>query len=388
MSYTCRWERGKDYKMKKKVYLFMGLCLLMLAGGCAKKDIGSDLDSTTDTETTDTDTTDDTADTLDLPKVEDYVAADYITLGEYKGVEVTVKQLEVTDESINSAIQEDLKANATQEEVTGRAVESGDIVNIDFEGLLDGEAFDGGTAQGYDLEIGSNSFIPGFEEGLIGTNIGDKKALDLTFPEDYSAELAGKAVVFNVTINSIAKSVVPELTEEYVTANTDYDSIDAYKEGIRTELVATNEETMQNEKASSVMATVIENSTVKELPQTLLDYYTAQVGYQFEQEAAAYGMDITTYITEYGMTQEDYDSYVKSLVEAYATRDLVINAVAQAEKMEATDEEYKDAVTKYLSYYGVETEEELLKQITKEEIQDSVVMQKAYDYIIEQAVVK
>lgn len=374
--------------MKKKVYLFMGLCLLMLAGGCAKKDIGSDLDSTTDTETTDTtDTTDDAAE-FELPKVENYVASDYVTLGEYKGIEVAVEQKEVTDEDINTAIQEELKANATQEEVTDRAVESGDTVNIDFEGLLDGEAFDGGTAQGYDLEIGSNSFIPGFEEGLIGAKIGDKKALDLTFPEDYSADLAGKAVVFNVTINSISKSIVPELTEEYVTTNTDYETIDAYKEGIRTELQTTNEETAQNEKASSVMATVIENSTIKELPQTLLDFYNAQVGYQFEQEAAAYGMDIATYIAEYGMTQEDYEAYVKSLVEAYATRDLVINAVAQAEKMEATDEEYTEAVTKYLSYYGVETEEELLKQISKEEIQDSVVMQKAYNYIIEQAVVK
>lgn len=373
--------------MKKKVLLVTGLCLLMLAGGCGKKDIGDSVNSTngtSDTETTDTTDTTDTT-TTELPKVEDYVAADYITLGQYKGVEVTVEQLEVTDEDVNTKIEEDLEANSTLEEVTGRAVQEGDTVNIDFEGLLNGVAFDGGTAEGYDLEIGSGSFIPGFEDGLVGKNTGDTVALNLTFPEDYQqADLAGKEVVFNVTINSISKSVTPELTEEYVTTNTDYETIDAYKEGIRAELEASNKEDMENQKINDIMTTVIDNATISSLPQTLLDYFQAMLSYQLEQEAAMYGMDSATYMSQLGITQE----YIDSMVEAYATQHLIINAVAQAEKMEATEEEYNEAVTNYITSYGVETEEELLKQITKDEIMDNVVMQKAYDFIIDNAVVK
>lgn len=372
----------------------MGLCLLMLAGGCAKKDLGSDLDTDTTKDQVEGTVKEDTAENTDstdsynIPKIEKFVAADYITLGQYKGIEVTLKQKVVTEDDINAAIQDELKSYATQEEVTGRAVENGDIVNIDFEGLLDGKAFDGGTAQGYDLEIGSNSFIDGFEDGLIGANIGETRALNLTFPENYSEELGGKAVVFNVTINSISKSVVPELTEDFVTTNTDYTSIEAFKEGIRTELEAANKENLESEKASAALSTLIENSTIKELPKTLLDYYTAQFNYQFQQEAALYGMDIETYLAEYNMTQEDFDNYIKSLVEMYATRDLVINAVAQAENMEATDEEYQKAVTDYMSYYGSETEEDLLQLISKEDIQTSIVMQKAYDFIVDNAVIK
>lgn len=376
----------------------MGLCLLMLAGGCAKKDLAGSANSTSGTSNTGT-TSDSTATsgaatptpgastTTEIPKIEKYTAADYVTLGQYKGVEVTVTQLEVTDTDVDNKIQEDLKTNATQEKVTDRAVQSGDTVNIDYEGLIDGKTFDGGSAQGTDLEIGSGSFIPGFEDGLIGATIGQKVTLNLTFPTNYSADLAGKAVVFNVTINSISKAVLPELTEDYVKKNTSYDSIAAYKAGVRKDLEDSNKTTMDNEKAKNVMTKVIDSSTISSLPQTLLDYYDAQLRNQVEQQAAAYGMDIATYIYQNGMTQADYDSYIKGYSEAYAKRDLIITAVAQAEKMEATTDEYDKAITDYMSYYNVTTKDDLLKQITEDEIKDSVVMQKAYNYIIDNAVV-
>lgn len=366
----------------------------MLAGGCAKKDLSSDLNSTAGATATAaptagaTGTTTDSTAITELPKVEPYVASDYVTLGDYKGVAVTVTKLEVTDADVTAKINEDLKAKATKEPVTDRAVETGDTVNIDFEGLLDGVAFDGGTAKAYDLEIGSGSFIPGFEDGLIGTKVGDKKAIDVTFPADYSSkDLAGKAVVFNVTVNSISKMILPELTEDYVTKNTDYKTIDEYKAGVRTELEKTNTDTMDNEKANNVITAVINNATIKSIPQTLTDYYNAQLNNQFQQEAASYGVDLATYIAQYNMTQADYDSYVKSMTESYATRDLIINAVAQKEKLEATDAEYKDAVTNYMSYYGASTEAALLAKVTEAEIKDSVIMKKAYDYLVNNAVV-
>ncbi len=379
--------------MKKKVlFLVMSMSILLVVGGCAKKGVTEDLntpDTTTTEDSTDTvDTTDTTEEDQELPKVEDYVASDYITLGQYKDVEVTVQQLEVTEEEINATIEGELAANATQEEVTGRAVQDGDIVNIDYEGLLDGVAFEGGTDAGYDLTIGSNSFIEGFEEGLVGAEVGEKLALDVTFPADYgSAELAGKAVVFNVTVNAIKKSVVPELNEAYVTENTDYDTIDAYKAGVRADLEASKQEEMDNEKASNVMAAILDNSTITELPKTLVDYYTAQLQYSFEQEASYYGMDINAYIAANNMTMENFTEYVNSLVDVYAKRDLIINAVAQAEAMVATEEELSQAITDYLGYYGVTTEEELFAAISEEDIKKAVVMQKAYSFIIDSAVV-
>ncbi len=370
--------------MKKRVLLVMGICILMLAGGCSKKGVADDLgtgDQNSSNEEGDTEV-------KELPKVEDYVASDYITLGQYKGIEVTVEQLEVTDEDIDDAIQSDLASNATQEEVTGRAVENGDTVNIDYEGLLDGVAFEGGTAQGANLDIGSGSFIDGFEEGLIGKNIGDKVALNLTFPEDYyNTEMAGKEVVFNVTVNSIKKSVLPELNDAYVTDNTDYDTVDAYKENIRTELETSNQSSMDNEKAGNVMTAVLDASTIKELPQTLIDYYTAQIQYSFEYEASAYGMDIETYVSNFNMTMDEYNEYVNSMVDFYAKQHLILSAVIQAEGLEATQEEIDLAVTDYMGYYGVATKDELFETISEDDIKKDVVMQKAYDFILDNAVV-
>ncbi len=368
---------------KKSLLIIMGLSIMLLAAGCGKKSVSDDLDSATATPTV-TGAAEDTSSTPTLPEIENYVASDYITLGQYKGVEVTVTKLEVTDEDVDAKVQEDLQANATQEEVKDRPVQKGDIVNIDYEGLLDGKAFDGGTAKGYDLEIGSGSFIQGFEEGLIGAKVGEKKALNLTFPEDYSsADLAGKAVVFNVTVNSIKVSVVPELSEEYVTSNTEYKTIDEYKKGLRTQLEADNKTTMDNEKANNVMQAILDSSTITSVPETLTNYYTTLINYQVEQEASYYGMEKDAYIEYVGMTQDDFNSYIKEQVDFYGKYDLMLQAIVQAEKLELTDKEYKDAVANYMSSYGVTSEEELLKKVTESQIKYSLTMQKAYDLVVE-----
>jgi len=377
--------------MKKKVlFIVMGLSIMALAAGCTKKDPSSNLNDTTATEApvaTGGAVTEPTVAPADIPKVEEYVASDYITLGNYKGLAVNVTQLEVTDADVEAKIQSDLAANPTKVPVTDRAVQTGDTVNMDYEGLLDGVAFDGGTAQAQDLVIGSGNFIPGFEDKLIGAKIGDKLSLDITFPADYSqADLAGKPVVFKVTINSISLSTPSELTVDYVKANTDYDTIEAYKAGVRKDLETANQDTMDNQKASNVITAIIDDSTIKSVPQTLTDYYTASLNYQYNQQATSYGMDFASFLQLYGMTQDDFNTYLTTAVKAYATRDLIINAVAQTEKMEVSKDEYDKAVTDYLSYYNVTTEADLLKQVSKEEINNRVVMQKAYDLIVDKAV--
>jgi trigger factor len=380
--------------MKKKVlFIVMSLCILMLAGGCNKKDPASDLDNvgeTTDetTDETSDETTDETTESQ-APVKEAFVVSDYITLGEYKGIEVTVTPLEVTDEDIDAAISEALAANATQEEVTGRAVQDGDTVNINFEGLLDGVAFEGGTAEGYDLVIGSGSFIPGFEEGIIGANIGDELALDLTFPEDYDAEMAGKAVVFNVKVNSISQSILPELTESYVQENTDYDTIDAYKEATRADLQAANEDTMENEKINNVMTAIVDNAEISSIPQTLLDYYSySYKEYNSQMINYMYGMTLADYFAATGTSEEDFNAYVLTVAENYATSELVQKAIAEAEGMEITDEEYKEKLPQYITDYGYESEEALLQYETVEQTKENMLLEEALNFVADLAVVK
>jgi trigger factor len=386
--------------MKKKVlFIVMSVCMLALATGCGKKGVAGDLNDKTGTDNSATEDTTDTTDTTDtsdtgssettIPVKEAYEVSDYITLGDYKGLEISVTKLEVSDQDVEDAVKADLEANPVEEEVTGRAVQSGDIVNIDFEGIMDGVAFENGSAEDYDLTIGSNSFIEGFEEGIIGANVGDKLSLELKFPEEYSNDptKAGKPVTFNVTVNAIKTSKVAELTEEYVKENTDFATIEEYKNSFRENLEAQNEEEMKNEKINNVIQKLVENSTISSLPQTLVDYYTADRNYYFSQLAYYYGMDLETYVTNSNSTMDEFNDYVKTYAEGASRQELVIAAVAKAEKLEVSDEEYQDEIEYYKTNYGYETEEDILKIMSKDQIKENILLQKALDYVVEQAVV-
>ncbi len=358
----------------------IGLSLATMAWGCGSKD-STATDSATPTPTVAADDT-----TTQVPVKEAYEVNNYITLGEYKGLTAVYTKLEVTDADVEEVIKSELEANATEEEVTGRPVQEGDIVNIDYEGLKDGVAFDGGTAQGQDLTIGSGSFIDGFEDGLIGKNIGEKVALNLTFPENYSAtDLAGQAVVFNVTINSIKVSKVPELTEEYVKENTEYDSIEAYKQAIRDELQASNEETMENEKISNLLTTVVENATISSYPQTLIDYYGYELESMYTQYAQLYGMELADFISANGLTQEAYDAQKKEYAEGSAAREMALYAIIKAENITISDEEYRTGLDEILAQYGT-TEEEFFQSVTEEQVRENLILNKAIDFLIENSV--
>ncbi len=385
--------------MKKKLLLLMiGISVMLFAWGCGKKSVADELnenkDSSADTaEVTKApdNTTGDTAQVSPVPAAPvrgEYNVSDYITLGQYKGVKATYDKLEVTDADVDKVIQDELSVNSTEEEVKDRAVQTGDIVNIDYEGLKDGVAFDGGTAQGYELEIGSGQFIPGFEDGLIGHKLGEKVKLDLTFPAEYqSEELAGKAVVFNVTINTIKVKKLPELNDEYVKSNTDYDTVAAYKDGTRADLVATNEETMKNAKISSILQTIVSNSTISSYPQTLIDYYGYEMESYFTQYAQMYGMELAAFIEANGMSQETYDEQKKSYAENRAAQELVLNSVIKTENMDLTDEEYSKGVADYMEKYEVQTEDEFYQNYgSKEQVKESLLWQKAVDFLVAQSV--
>lgn len=363
--------------MKKRVlFLAMGLCIIALAGGCGKKENTDELGSSTENTSE-----------LTRPVKESYKVSDHVTLGQYKGVEVTVKKLEVTEDDINDEMNALLESKATQEEVTGRPVENGDTVNIDFEGIMDGVAFEGGTAEGYDLTIGSGAFIPGFEEGIIGANIGDKLALELVFPDDYYEDKAGKPVTFNVTVNSIKRSKLPELTDSFIADNTDFDTIEAYKASIKTKLEEQYAQSMENDKINNIFVTIIDNAEI-DVPESLIEYYIANQTYQLSMEAQQYGIDMETYVTSSGLTMEQYNDYAKNYAETVAKQELVLKAIAEAEKMEVSDEEFNEEVQELLANGGYKSEEELYKTFSKDVIKENILLVKAYDFVIAQAVVK
>jgi len=393
-------KKERDRRMKKRLLLLiMSLCILMLAGGCnSKKTVdeeGTDTtteDATDITDTTDpvvpTGTTDPTDTTAVSPTKEEYVVSDYIKLGQYKGVEVTVDPLEVTEEDIDTAINAALVENTTTEEITDRTdVKNGDIVNIDYEGLKDGVAFDGGTATDFDLTIGSGSFIEGFEEQLIGAKVGDKKELNVTFPKEYtqSPDMAGQAVVFKVTVNAIKKEVVPVLNVEFVQANSDYDTIDAYKESIRASLQAQNEKDMASQKTNNVIAAIIENSEISSYPQTLIDYYSTEMKNYYTQYATQFGMDFAAFLTASEVTEEEFSSQMKLYAESMASQELVIKSIITAESIEISDAEYEAGVTKLAAEYEYPSSEEFLKVATEKDIKETLLWQKVIDFVTAQA---
>jgi trigger factor len=385
--------------MKKRLSLLvLSMSMILLAAGCnSKTDDNKNATATptpASTEGTDTEgATGTEATATPIPTVtndlvrEEYNLDDYIKLGQYKGVEVTVSKLEVSPEDLAIAIQSDLQTNGgTLTEVTGRAVQVGDTVNMDYEGLKDGVAFEGGTAAAYDLMVGSGAFIPGFEDQLIGAKTGDKLAINVTFPENYgAADLAGQPVVFNVTINKIQEY---PLTDEFVTANTDYDTVDAYKTSVSDNLKSQNDETMKTELQNNVYNAVVANSAISSLPQTLIDYYANDLKVYYTNYAAAYGMDFATFLSTSGVTEDKFTEDAQDYAKSMATRDLVLGAVIKAEGIELSEDEYNEQVEAYAAQYGYENGEALLAAADAALLREDILYKKVQDFLVGEAVVK
>ena len=362
--------------MKKRViFLTAGLCMLAVLAGCGKKE-----------EKQDTDT------------AKDYKALDYVTLGDYKGMEVTVEKEEVTEEDVKAYIENLLSYYPAYEyeDTDKTVVEDGDYVNIDYEGLKDGEAFSGGTASGYVLEIGSNSFIDGFEEGLIGAKVGDKLALDLTFPDPYenNPDLAGQAVVFNVTVNKIVHAIEIEityenLTDDYVANNlasiTGYDTVQTLKDGVCSYLESYNEYYAQSDTSNAIIEKLTEICTV-EVPTDLLDERVKKYKEQYEAMCQEqYSMTLAEYLeTNYQMTEEDFNTDTVEYMKENLTTDLILLAIAEKKKIELDEEGYKDFLDNMLSQYEYESEEELYNEYGEDYIKDGYICNKVMSKLMEE----
>ena len=287
-------------------------------------------------------------------------ALDYVTLpDDVSALPLSKADIEPTETEIQTQIDTLLNQYATTQNITGRAAQSGDTVNIDYSGAVDGVAFTGGTATGYDLTLGSGSFIDGFEDQIIGHNVGDTFDVTVTFPDGYgdstdaegnTITLSGKEAVFSVTLNSISESVTPELTDEWVDSNfgisDDLHTTDQLRSYFNDALYATNYE-------NAIVDYLMSNSTFKELPSEITSYYIRMFLNYYNQYATAYGMDLNAFAQTQGYTDADAmlaasDAYFEHL----AKQDLILQAVAETKSLAPTQEELDDAESTYASTYG------------------------------------
>lgn len=311
--------------------------------------------------------------------------ADYVTLGEYKGVEVSVEAPEVTDEYLDSYIDYVLQSNMVTTEITDRPVEEGDIVNIDYEGKIDGVAFDGGTAQGYDLTIGSGAFIDGFEDGLIGVESGETVDVEVTFPEDYhGTEVAGKDAVFTVTVNSISVESLPELTDEFVQGlDVGVNTVEEFREYAYDLLMEQEQATHDSNAEIAVLETVMANAQLKEPPEDMTDRYYNRLMDNMTYYASMYGYDLETFLSMQNMTE---DSIRES--SADAGREIItMQAIAEAEGLEVTDEELDAEIESNASSLGYDDVEEYRSSLDVEGYREYMMSEKVLDFLLENAVV-
>ncbi len=366
-----------NIRMKKKTLGFLAavLSVCMLAG-CGAKDTGDGSNTETGTGTESTALKD-----MDVDK--------YVTLGEYKGLEVSVDTVEVDEDEWNKLVNNVYYGNITAENggITDRAVETGDTVNIDYEGKKDGVAFDGGTAQGYDLTIGSGNFIAGFEDGLIGVMPGETVDLDLSFPEVYpnNPDLAGQPVVFTVTVNFIEPEQDGVLSDEVI-SNFGIDGVTNEEELRQYAYDYLNENAQQNYESNvdqAVMDAFMANNTFTSVPEALVQKYSDAAESSITSMASAYGVDGDTF-TQYYYGQ-DLASFLATYSEEAAKQDIALQAVANREDLNISDEELDQILLDRATAAGYDTIEEYIGETSKEDYREYFLYDKVTDYLVENA---
>ncbi|MFI3213737.1 MAG: trigger factor [Eubacteriales bacterium] len=317
----------------------------------------------------------------------------YVTLGDYTGLSAELLLPNITDEDVAYLIDQLLAGSATQEVITDRPVETGDTVNIDYVGMKDGVAFDGGTAAGYDLVIGSGSFIDGFEDGLIGVESGEVVDLDLTFPEAYSSEeLAGAEVVFTVTVNSITATVVPELTDDFVATLTamyglsDCTTVETLQTYVHDALYVDEASTQVYYTQYDLLETIVANATFSSLPEDFLAYYKNQMMDAYTAAAEQYGFDLETYMLYFEGT-DDYEATFDAYAEDYVKQALVCKKIADLEGIEVTDDTLNAYLESVASSYGYSTVEEYQATVDMQEFSDSVLVECVMSFIYENSII-
>ena len=307
-----------------------------------------------------------------------------VKLGNYIGVEIPNIDTTVSDQEVESQINTELQQDPDKENITNRAVQDGDTVNIDYTGTKDGVAFDGGSAKGYDLVIGSKNFIDGFESGLVGHNIGENVQLNLTFPADYNnKDLAGAAVVFDVKINSISVSKPATLTDEWVSRHTNnaQTTVDEYKAEVRKKLEDQKKKSAQQQDEYNALTAVIKDSTYK-LNDKAIDYEYDISMEPINSMISQYGMTMAQYAQAYVTDEEGLKKQIREQAENVVKQEVTLNTIYKKEKMSLKDEDYQ----KVIEASGLTiSKDELIKQYGKDKVEEAVKSYKVVSFLVEKA---
>ncbi len=311
-----------------------------------------------------------------------------VRLGKYKGVKVAKTDITVTDEEVDADIEKERERNARTVSVEDRPVKDGDMTVLDFEGFVDGVAFEGGKGENYPLTIGSGAFIPGFEEQLVGAQIGKEVEIQVTFPQNYHAEeLKGKPAVFKCTVTEIKEKELPELDDEFASEVSEFDTLAEYREDVRKNITARKEKEAKGAKTDAVIDAIINDSDM-EIPEAMVETQQRQIVEDFEQRISLQGLKMEQY---YQMTGSNYDmlfEQVKPQAQKGIQSRLVLEAIVEKENIEASEEEFEKEIDKMAEMYQMENDKvkERLKEEGKKNIMTDIAIQKAIDFIVENAV--
>lgn len=308
-----------------------------------------------------------------------------VELGKYKGVEITKVEYTVEDKDVEHELGHMQEHNSRLVTVEDRALENGDISTIDFEGFVDGVAFEGGKAEGHELEIGSGSFIPGFEDQLVGMKIDEEKEINVKFPEEYfSKELAGKDAVFKVKLHSIKKKELPELDDEFAKDVSEFDTLAELKASIKEKLEKSNAQRAKYETEEAAMKAVCETAKL-DIPTGMIELEVDNMMKDFEQRLSYQGLKLDQYLNMIGRTEDEMrKEYEPQATEAIKSR-LVLEAIINAEKIEASEEEINAKMEEMANNYGKKVEELSGNENLKKYLNDGIKSEKALEFIVENA---
>lgn len=313
-----------------------------------------------------------------------------VTLGDYKGIEIDKVEVEVTEEDVQAELLNVQKQNARNIPVEDRPAKMEDEVTIDFEGFVDGEAFEGGKGENYQLTLGSHSFIDTFEDQIVGKNIGEEFDVNVTFPENYqAADLAGKPAVFKCKLNGIKETELPELDDEFASEVSEFDTMDEYKTDITATLKAKKEKAAKNTKEGLVIDKIIENASM-EIPEPMVDTTKEQMLNEFAQQISYQGLSMDQYFQFTGMTKEKFLETATPEAERRIKSRLVLEAIAKSEDIQVSDDELNDELKKMAEMYQMDLEKltDLVGDSEKEAIKQDIAVQKAVDLVVEASIEK
>ncbi len=311
-----------------------------------------------------------------------------VKLGEYKGIKIEKIEREVTEEEILAEVNRERNKNARNITIEDRPVKDGDMTVIDFEGFVDGEAFEGGKGENYPLTIGSGAFIPGFEEQLVGAEIGKEVEVKVTFPEDYQAEeLQGKEAVFKCTVHAIKEKELPELDDEFASEVSEFDTLEEYKEDVKKNLTEKKVKDAETARENAAVAAAVKASEI-EIPEAMLETQQRQMVDEFSQRITMQGMSMEQYMQFTGATYEKLIEQVKPQAEERIRARLVLEAIAKSENIVATEEDYEKEMKTMAEVYQLEIDKvkELMGEREKKNIMLDLAVRKAADFVAENAI--